>query len=96
MEVPKIVVRYCPYCKKHTKHKIRREKVGARKRRALAQDQRRFKRKLKGYGGFPRPNPKGREKPTRKVDLRYQCMECKREHIIGKGFRVKKFELKSS
>lgn len=96
MKVPQIVTRYCPFCKKHTKHKIRREKVGARNRRAMAVDQRRMTRKKAGYGSFPRPNPKGREKPTRKLDLRYKCMECKKEHIIGKGFRVKKFELEKT
>jgi len=96
MKMPQKVVKYCPYCKKHTEHKVRREKVGARSRRKLAVDQRRFLRKKKGYGGFPRPNPKGREKPTRKLDLRYQCMVCKKEHIIGQGFRVKKFELEKS
>ena len=93
MKMPQIVRKYCPFCKKHTEHKIRRERIGSKSRRALAEGQRRFKRILKGYGGFPRPNPKGREKPTRKVDLRFQCQECKREHIIREGFRVKKFEI---
>lgn len=91
-----MVTRYCPFCKKHTLHKIRREKVGARNRRALAVDQRRMARKKAGYGSFPRPNPKGREKPTRKLDLRYQCTVCKKEHIIGQGFRAKKFELEKT
>ncbi len=93
MEVPQIMRRYCPTCKKHTKQKIRREKVGATKRRTMAVDQRRYNRKLAGYGGFPRPNPKGREKPTRKVDRRLKCEECGKENTPGKGFRVKKFEL---
>lgn len=51
-------------------------------------------RKLKGYGSFPRPYPKGREKPTRKLDLRFTCSVCKREHTIGAGFRAKKYEIK--
>ena len=93
MKMPKKVRRYCPICGKHTEQTIRREKVGARNRRKLAADQRRVTRKKKGYGSFPRPNPKGREKPTRKLDLRYKCTECKKENIIGKGFRAKRFEL---
>lgn len=92
MKYPKIVRRYCPTCRKHTEFEVKREKVG-RKRRTDAQGQRRFNRKLKGFGSFPRPNPKDRQKPTRKVDLRFKCKECKKTHVIGKGFRVKKFEI---
>lgn len=94
MNIPKEIKKYCPFCKKHTKHVVKREKVGAKKRRTLAVDQRRFLRKMKGYGSYPRPWPKGREKSTKKLDLRYKCMDCKKEHIIGQGFRVKKFEIK--
>ena len=93
MEVPKTQRRYCPYCRKHTIHTIRRIGIGKIKRR-MAEGQRRFKRKMKGFGSFPRPNPKGRAKPTRKLDLRYKCKECGKEHMIGKGFRTKKFEIK--
>jgi large subunit ribosomal protein L44e len=60
----------------------------------LSQGQRRFRRKLKGYGSFPKENPKGREKPTRKLDLRYKCSTCGKKHTIGRGFRVKKAEIK--
>ena len=93
MEVPKTQKRYCPYCRKHTIQTIRRIGIGKIKRR-MAEGQRRFKRKMKGFGSFPRPNPKGRAKPTRKLDLRYKCKECGKEHMIGKGFRTKKFEIK--
>jgi len=68
----------------HAKRKPRRENT---------KSQRRFNRKLRGYGSFPKENPKGREKPTRKTDLRFKCGECKKRHSIGEGFRVKKFEL---
>lgn len=93
MEIPRTVKRFCPYCKKHTEHTIRKVGVGKIKRR-LASGQRRFKRKLKGFGSFPKSNPKGRAKPTRKLDLRYKCKKCGKEHTIGKGFRIKKFEFK--
>jgi large subunit ribosomal protein L44e len=49
---------------------------------------------MKGYGSFPKENPKNREKPTKKVDLRFKCKECGKKHVHGKGFRVKKLELK--
>lgn len=92
MIIPKTQRRYCPFCKKHTQHTVDEAKRKPRKK--ASKSQRRFLRKLKGYGSFPKENPKGREKPTRKLDLRYTCMECKKKHTIGKGFRVKKFELK--
>ena len=93
MDMPKTQRRYCPKCKKHTMHTVRKSSASKVKRR-LAEGQRRFKRKMKGFGSFPKSNPKGRSKPTKKLDLRYKCMECKKEHTIGKGFRAKKFELK--
>ncbi len=93
MNIPKTQKRYCPYCKKHTEHTIR--KVSAKKVRGLlSHGQRIFKRKMKGFGSYPRTNPKGRSKPTKKLDLRYKCKECGKEHSIGKGFRAKKFEIK--
>ena len=49
---------------------------------------------MKGFGSYPRTNPKGRAKPTKKLDLRYKCKVCGKEHMVGKGFRIKKFELK--
>ncbi len=91
MKIPKEVRIYCPYCKKHTLHTV--EKAKKRQRRKLAQGQRRFLRKLKGYGSFPKENPKGREKPTKKVDLRFKCKVCGKKHTKGKGFRIKKLEI---
>ncbi len=55
--------------------------------------QRRFLRKMKGFGSFPKSNPHDRAKPTKKLDLRYECKQCKKQHMVGKGFRAKKFEL---
>ncbi|MFC2142870.1 50S ribosomal protein L44e [Candidatus Aenigmatarchaeota archaeon] len=91
MKYPKKARRYCPFCKKHTEHKV--EQAKRKPRRKDTQSQRRFNRKLRGYGSFPKENPKGREKPTRKIDFRFVCSECKKKHSIGKGFRVKKLEM---
>jgi len=91
MKIPKLQKRYCPYCKKHTEHDVK--KVSGKKKSPLSEGERRFKRKMKGYGSFPKSNPKDREKPTKKLDLRYKCDICKKEHVVGKGFRIKKFEL---
>lgn len=91
MKFPKMQKKYCPVCKKHTLHEVK--KVSGKKKSPLSAGERRFKRKMSGFGSFPKSNPKGREKPTRKLDLRYACKECKKAHTVGKGFRVKKFEL---
>lgn len=90
MKIPKTQKRYCPFCKKHTTHAV--EEAKRRPRRQDTKSQRRFLRKMKGYGSFPKENPKGREKPTRKLDLRYKCSECGKRHSIGEGYRVKKVE----
>ncbi len=91
MKIPKIQRKYCPKCKKHTEHSV--EEAKRRPRRQDTRSNRRFLRKMKGYGSFPKENPKGREKPTKKLDLRYKCSVCGKKHSIGAGFRTKKFEL---
>jgi len=91
MNFPKKIKTYCMYCKKHTVHEV--EITKKRPRGSMSHGQRIFKRKMKGYGSFPKENPKGREKPTRKLDLRYKCLECGKKHMRGKGWRVKKFQL---
>jgi len=91
MKIPKKQKRYCPFCKKHTEHTL--EEAKRRPRKKNSKSQRSFLRKLKGYGSFPKENPKGREKPTRKVDFRYKCSECGKKHPLGKGFRIKKVEM---
>ncbi|MEM5811520.1 MAG: 50S ribosomal protein L44e [Candidatus Aenigmatarchaeota archaeon] len=91
MKFPQTIRTYCVYCKKHTIHIVEISKK--RPRRTLAEGQRRFLRKMKGYGSFPKENPKGREKPTKKVDLRFKCKECGKKHSRGEGFRVKKFNI---
>jgi large subunit ribosomal protein L44e len=94
MIYPKTMRTYCPKCAKHTEHTVSLNKRKARgKAHPMSQAQRRFKQLLKGYGSFPRPNPKGDGKPTKKVDLRLRCKECGKMQT-KRGFRVKKFEIK--
>lgn len=94
MKYSKAVRVHCPTCNKHTEHTVSLAKRKARgKARPMSQAQRRFKAKLQGYGSFPRPNPHGEGKPTKKVDLRLKCKECGKSHT-KRGFRAKKFELR--
>lgn len=91
VNVPETVDAYCPKCKKHTAHKV--ERVKKRKASELKQGQRRFRKVTSGYRGFPRAKPEGREKPTRRIALRYKCTICKKS-TQPEGRRSKKFEIK--
>jgi large subunit ribosomal protein L44e len=90
MKIPRQKRTYCPNCKTHTTHEILR--VKKRKASELKAGQRQFRRVMKGYGGFPRPQQKGAGKPTKKVSLILRCTTCKKAHSV-KGFRVKKLEI---
>ena len=89
MQKPRKVKRYCPSCKKHTIHEI--DKIKKRKASELKQGQRRFRRVMRGYRGFPRPKPEGREKTSRRIALKYTCSVCKKSHQPA-SIRSKKFE----
>ena len=78
MKRPRSLKRYCPYCKKHTVHEV--EKIKKKRASELKQGQRRFRRVMKGYRGFPRPKPEGREKTSKRVSLKYTCGVCKKAH----------------
>ncbi len=91
MKMPKEIRTHCPYCKKHTVHKV--TVVKKKKASELKQGQRRFRRKTSGYTGFPRPKPSN-QKQTKRLDIRLQCKVCKKKHIKMRTFRAKKFEIK--
>ncbi len=88
---PRRIQRYCPSCKKHTECEV--ERVRKRKASELKWGQRRFRKVTRGYRGFPRPKPEGREKPTKRVALRFRCKICKKAHQAP-ALRAKKFEIK--
>jgi len=88
LKVPRKIKGYCPYCRKHTTLEV--DRVKKRKASELKWGQRRFRRVTAGYGGFPRPKP-DRDKPTKRIALRYRCSECRKIHQRP-GKRAKKFE----
>jgi len=90
MKMPHVIRGFCPHCNKHTELEV--ERVKSHPRSELRAGQRRFRRVTAGYGGFPRPKPEGREKPTKRIHLRYRCKVCKKAHQ-RLGIRAKKFEL---
>lgn len=90
MKVPKTVNTYCPRCKAHTEHSVSLYKGG--RRRALAQGERRYAAKKKGYGSKRKPEQKRFAKVTKKQTLKLTCRRC--GYILHrKGVRAKKFEV---
>jgi len=90
MKIPKIMNQFCRKCAKHTKHSVM--SVKKHQTRVLSAGQRRFRRKMKGYGSFPKPMPQGK-KPTQRQDLRYKCEDCGMMQTRKTTYRVKKFEV---
>jgi len=92
MKVPREIRTYCPRCRKHTVHTVSLYKPG--KRRSLAEGQRRYLAKLKGYGSKRKPEQKKTAKITKKQVLRLKCREC--GYIRHrKGIRLRKIEIVS-
>ena len=90
LKVPKVIRTYCPRCRKHTEHSVTLYKPG--KRRTLAQGQRRYLRKQKGYGSKRKPEQKRFAKITKKQVLKLKCKVC--VYIQHReGIRIKKIEL---
>jgi len=90
MKVPKVINTYCPRCKRHTPHTVTLYKAG--RRRALAQGERRYARKKKGYGSKRKPEQKRFAKVTKKQVLKLTCRNCGYT-LHRKGIRLKKIEL---
>jgi large subunit ribosomal protein L44e len=100
MKKPKEMKRLCPYCKKHTIHKVAQNKKKSSSSQSRGSKYRARERGLaRGKGNlgryskpavtkFKRTGKKG----TKKTDLRYTCKECKKAHMQKKGIRAKRVE----
>ena len=77
MKIPDEISAYCPGCKKHTKHKVKKEKKG--KTSSMSWGQRQYERVKEGHGSKRRG-----EKDIRKVNkggnLLLTCTVCKKKH----------------
>jgi len=102
MKMPKLKKRYCPYCKKHTEHKITQNKKKAASSLTYGSKVRARRRgKARGHGNLGRYSKPAvtqfkmtGKKSTKKTDLRFECKECKKMHVQREGFRAKKVEFK--
>ncbi|HLC47002.1 MAG TPA: 50S ribosomal protein L44e [Candidatus Nanoarchaeia archaeon] len=100
MKIPKAIKRYCPYCKKHTEHKVAQSK---KKQPSSLTYGSKARAKLRGHatghgnlGRYSKPAISSwkmtGKKRTKKTDLRYTCAVCKKAHAQKRGFRAKKVE----
>ncbi|MBN2566834.1 50S ribosomal protein L44e [Candidatus Woesearchaeota archaeon] len=100
MKLPKMTRRLCPYCKKHTEHKIAQTKKKNASSLSYGSKVRARRRgKARGTGNRGRYSKPAvtkfkltGAKTTKKTDLRYQCKECKKQHVQPKGIRAKRIE----
>ncbi|MCC6020754.1 MAG: 50S ribosomal protein L44e [Thermoproteaceae archaeon] len=90
MRFPKVVSKYCPRCNTYTPHNVSVYHQG--KRRSLAEGQRRYERKCKGYGSSRKPKQKRFAKTTKTATLVFQCSKCGYKTVKGIA-RLKKIEL---
>lgn len=102
MKVPKLIKRLCPYCRKHTEHKVTQAK---KKSPGSAHPLAQFAKPRTGFGkgignlgkyGSKPPINKFKmtgKKTTKKTDLRYTCAVCQKTHSQSKGIRTKRVEL---
>jgi large subunit ribosomal protein L44e len=101
MKMPKVVKRYCPYCQKHTEHRVSIVKTGKRGSLSWGSITRARKRGHRGTGNLGRWGSKPAisqwkrvgKKTVKKYDIRFECKECKKKHNISEGIKVKKLEL---
>ena len=100
MKLPKLVKRYCPFCKKHTEHKVAMTKKRSPRSMTYGSKTRaRLRGSARGMGNMGRYSKPAiskfkmtGKKTSKKVDLRYECKECKKIHVKRKTFRAKKVE----
>ena len=100
MKIPKVIKRFCKYCKKHTEQKVAQNKkrpasslsFGSKYRARL----RGRARGLGNHGKYSKPAvtqfKRTGAKNTKKTDLRYTCSVCKKSSNQAEGIRSKKVE----
>jgi len=103
MKLPKETNRYCPYCRKHTKHSIGTAKQKSRSstrklsRGSTARQQARGLRKGPGnQGKYSKPAIKSwkrKTKTTKRIAVTFTCKECKKTKGASKAIRSGRIEI---
>jgi large subunit ribosomal protein L44e len=102
MKLPKNTMRFCPYCNKHTDHKVATNKKKNPRSMTYGSKLRARRRgAARGIGNMGRYSKPAiskfkmtGKKSSKKTDLRYECGTCKKKHVQKKGFRAKRIEFK--
>ncbi|MBD3310546.1 50S ribosomal protein L44e [Candidatus Woesearchaeota archaeon] len=102
MKIPKIMKRHCPYCKKHTEHKVaqtKKKNTSSLSYGSKTRAKRRGAARGKGsLGRYSKPAISKFKltgsKQSKKTDLRYTCKECRKTHMQKQGIRARKVEFK--
>ncbi|MHC1585353.1 MAG: 50S ribosomal protein L44e [Candidatus Syntropharchaeia archaeon] len=90
MRMPKKIRTHCPFCKKHTIHEVEKVKKGRASSLTRISRQKKRQTGIGNSGKFSKVP--GGDKPTKRINIRYRCTECKKAHT-RKCFRVSRFEL---
>lgn len=100
MKIPKVMKKYCPFCKEHTEQKVARSKK--RQPRSMSQGSKvRAKKRgssvgIGNHGKYSKPPAnkfkRGNAKTSKKSDLRFSCTTCNKSICQSKGIRAKKVE----
>src|SRR3989344_6997799 len=96
---------YCPFCRKHQKHKVvQAQQKGLSKTHTMshgATPRVRARGRRRGFGNLGRFSRKAisawkrvGSKTTKKTNMKFKCTVCGKEHIQAKGFRARKIEIK--
>ncbi len=101
MKLPKQMRRLCPYCRKHTVHKVTIvKKHAASALKHGSKIRARLRGKARGFGGWGRYSKPAvtqwkmtGSKVSKKADIRFQCEKCKKMHPKRATFRAKKVEV---
>ena len=100
MKIPKIIKKMCKFCKEHTEQKVAQTKRKTASPFTKGSKYRARKRGLaRGIGSMGRySKPAGTKfkrtgaKSTKKTDLRYTCVKCKKTSCQSGGIRAKRVE----
>ncbi len=87
MKFPKEVNTYCPYCRKHTVHKVKIPSKG--RARTMSIGNRKHDKSMKGHGG-KRAGEKTVKKQGKRQRVMLLCPECKKKHERTVSGRTKK------
>jgi len=101
MKIPKSMMRYCKYCRKHTEQKVAHNKKRTPSSLSRGSKYRsRLRGRARGVGNLGRYSKpavtkfkRTGAKSTKKTDLRYTCSVCKKSTNQPSGIRAKKVEL---